>query len=519
MIFQGIISSRVFMIFLIPFLLGLISVLSFQPFNLTFINFFIFPSLFFVLTFVNKRSRNIYRKKPFLRNLFFVGHSFGVGFFISCTYWISNSLTFDESFKLLIPFAIFVLPVFLGLFFGFGTLAIGPFLKNNLNSLILFSLTFSLIDFIRGKILTGFPWNLWAYSWSWFEEAIQILSIIGLYAFNFLTITLFLFPALFFLNKKKIAYLIAASLILIFFSNYIYGSIQINNKKDNYISDTITKNQKAIKIISPNFDLRYDLNLEEIGINIDKLIKFSAPEKDKKTIFVWPEGVFSGYNFDEIKIFKNKFNKNFNKNHLIIFGINKKNEKNIFNSFVMINNEFEILYQYNKRKLVPFGEFLPFESLIKKIGFKTITRGYSSFTPGKNLKTLDIDNYKILPLICYEIIFPELIQKIDKTNLIINLSEDAWFGKSIGPYQHFSKSIFRAIENNSYLIRATNQGISAFINHKGQVVKFLKPNEAGNIELNVPIVDNKNKNKNDLIFFILLFTYISFFFLLKKYEK
>ena len=150
-----------------------------------------------------------------------------------------------------------------------------------------------------------------------------------------------------------------------------------------------------------------------------------------------------------------------------------KNEKNIFNSFVMINNEFEILYQYNKRKLVPFGEFLPFESLIKKIGFKTITRGYSSFTPGKNLKTLDIDNYKILPLICYEIIFPELIQKIDKTNLIINLSEDAWFGKSIGPYQHFSKSVFRAVENNSYLIRATNQGISAFINHKGQVVKFL----------------------------------------------
>ena len=108
--------------------------------------------------------------------------------------------------------------------------------KNNLNSLILFSLTFSLIDFIRGKILTGFPWNLWAYSWSWFEEAIQILNIIGLYAFNFLTITLFLFPALFFLNKKKINYLIATSLILIFFSNYIYGSIQINNKKDNYIS-------------------------------------------------------------------------------------------------------------------------------------------------------------------------------------------------------------------------------------------------------------------------------------------
>ena len=106
-------NNRYLVLYVFPFLLGSLSILSFQPFNLTFINFFIFPSLFFVLTFVNKRSRNIYRKKPFLRNLFFVGHSFGVGFFISCTYWISNSLTFDESFKLLIPFAIFVLPVFL----------------------------------------------------------------------------------------------------------------------------------------------------------------------------------------------------------------------------------------------------------------------------------------------------------------------------------------------------------------------------------------------------------------------
>ena len=101
----------------------------------------------------------------------------------------------------------------------------------------------------------------------------------------------------------------------------------------------------------------------------------------------------------------------------------------------------------------------------------------------------------------------------------MNLSEDAWFGKSIGPHQHFSKAIFRAIENNSYLARSTNKGISAFINNKGQIIKFLNPNESGNIELKVPIVRSEHKNKNDLIFFILLFTYMSFFFLLKNYEK
>ena len=123
----------------------------------------------------------------------------------------------------------------------------------------------------------------------------------------------------------------------------------------------------------------------------------------------------------------------------------------------------------------------------------------------------------ILPLICYEIIFTKFIQVSNiNTNLIINISEDGWFGDSIGPYQHFAKAIFRSIEHNSFLLRSTNKGISAIINNKGEVIKKLNPNEAGNIELKVPLIKSGNKNKNDLIFFILLFTYILIFNLNKK---
>ena len=118
----------------------------------------------------------------------------------------------------------------------------------------------------------------------------------------------------------------------------------------------------------------------------------------------------------------------------------------------------------------------------------------------------------ILPLICYEIIFTEFIQQSKKdTNLIINISEDGWFGNSIGPHQHFSKAVFRAIEQNSFLIRSANKGISAFIDNKGKILKKLEVNESGNIELQVPLIKSQNKNKNDLIFFILLITYISIF--------
>ena len=123
-------------------------------------------------------------------------------------------------------------------------------------------------------------------------------------------------------------------------------------------------------------------------------------------------------------------------------------------------------------------------------------------------------------MICYEIIFTKLSQDSSyETNLIINISEDGWFGKSIGPYQHFSKAIFRAIEQNSFLLRSANKGISAIINNKGAVIKKLEPNEAGNIDFYVSLVKTKNKNKNDLIFFVLLFTYILLIYIYNKIMK
>ena len=104
----------------------------------------------------------------------------------------------------------------------------------------------------------------------------------------------------------------------------------------------------------------------------------------------------------------------------------------------------------------------------------------------------------------------------ERKRVIINISEDAWFGNSIGPYQHFSKSIFRAVESDSFVVRSTNKGVSAIINNKGQIIKSLKNNESGNIEYRLPIFENSGRNKNDLIFFLLLFTYGLIFLNYKK---
>ena len=167
----------------------------------------------------------------------------------------------------------------------------GP-LRNSYSSFFLFCLTFSLIDYLRGNILSGFPWNLWSYSWSWFVEVIQILNPIGLYAFNSLSIALFCFPAILFF-KTKYKYLVSFLFPLIIFSLYIYGSYKINNNQT-----LLEKNKETVyvKAISPNFEMRYIKSDDEIKNAIQKVIRYSDPEIKKETIFVWPEGIFAGNN-------------------------------------------------------------------------------------------------------------------------------------------------------------------------------------------------------------------------------
>ena len=146
-----IINNRIFILYLLPFLIGILTVFSFQPFNLSFINFILLPILFYILVYVKKKSKNRFRKKPFKKNLFFVGFVFGFGFYLSGIFWISYSLTFDESFKFLIPFSLILIPLFLSLFSGLTTLIAGQYLNYNFISILLFSGSLALIKPTSGK--------------------------------------------------------------------------------------------------------------------------------------------------------------------------------------------------------------------------------------------------------------------------------------------------------------------------------------------------------------------------------
>ncbi len=519
-------NKKYFVILFAPFLLGALTIFSFPPFNFTLINFFTFSTLLFLIFTIKKKTKSIYRKKISNRYFFYLGCAFGFGFFLAGNYWITISLTHDDIFKGLIPFALILIPLFLSLFFGISILLIGNFAEQKIFFVLLFSLAFSIFEYLRGNLFTGFPWNLISYTWSWSDETIQVLSLIGTYSLSLISITFFCMPFIFFQKKFFKANIILLFLfLLIFLTNYIYGINKINNSTYKYDKSV------NVKIISPNFSLK-DYNNNTETEQLKRLIKISDPEKNKKTLFIWPEGIFYESYLQEIKIHKKLFEKKFNKNHLIILGINNfsnettTNNEKYFNSLVILNHKLEILSIYNKINLVPFGEFLPFEKALKSIGAKKITRGYNSFSPGEFRSLINLGSEfgdkTILPLICYEIIYSGKIKNNDQyPDLLINISEDAWFGTSIGPYQHFVKAIYRSIEEGIFVARSANKGISAFIDPNGKVLKSLYTRESGNIELNFPNFNQHTtlfSNYGNKIFFLIIFLYIFLILFLKKFK-
>ena len=502
-----ILENKAFL-FLICLLLGILTSFSLPPYNLFFFNFLTLPALLYILVnYVDKKTIS-----------FFIGWIFGFGYFISNLYWITSSLTFDVKFRFIIPFALILIPLFLGIFYGLVTFLCNFFnLKNKISSILIFSIFFGGIEFLRGFIFGGFPWNLVVFSISNNLPSLQILSYIGTYSLNLLSITIFLLPVIFFFKyKSSTKFLIFSLSLILVVINFLYGDLIIKNfekkKYDNLGS--------IIRVVSPNIPIERFLSNQDTEKSINELITLSDPHNLKKTVFIYPEGIITSIYLKDLKFFKQIFKDNYNIKHKVILGINSINQNKIYNSLVVLNNETELLYKYNKNKLVPFGEFLPFENFFKRVGLKKITQGYQSFSADDKREILEIDKLKFIPLICYEIIYSGKINQNNKYyDFILNISEDGWFGKSIGPTQHLSHSIFRSIEEGKNVIRSTNNGVSAFVNPKGQIIKQIS--EKGYFDVNKIKRVNKTyfaKHSNKIFFYFVLI-YITFIVILKIREN
>ena len=363
------------------------------------------------------------------------------------------------------------------------------------------------------------------YSFSNQKEFLSIISIIGTYGLNLFCISLFTSPAIFIFRKTKKNSVVCFFFILIVISFYIFGlSYQ---KKFNKL--TSEKYDYKIRAIGSNISLdRFYKNINPESI-IKDLIKISDPNPNEKTIFVWPEGILPSISQEKINGYKLLFNNKFNENHLLIIGTNSKslNEDSVkyFNSFSVYDDELNLLNTYNKIKLVPFGEFLPFKNMLSFIGLKSLTNNYQPFTSGDRRDIIEIKkqnfSLKILPLICYEMIYSGKLFEKTNFDLIINISEDGWFGQSVGPKQHFTHSLFRAIESGKYIVRSSNNGIAAVINPIGNIEQSVSFNQSGYADLEKvrkiqPTIFSKYGNK---IFGLLILLYIFLIFSFNKIEN
>ncbi|MFN7038654.1 MAG: apolipoprotein N-acyltransferase [Alphaproteobacteria bacterium] len=443
--------------------------------SFTFAKFFLFPFIFCFSAFLLLIKTSNTKKESF-----YIGWSFGFGYFSISLHWVAWALFTDtDKFIWLLPVSNIVFPAALGLYIAAVALFTYKFNKNKMLGLI-FALNWVIIEYIRSKLFTGFPWNLIGYSFGFSLELLQLASIIGIYGLSFFAMIISLIPYIYFSKVKNKFFIIFGTICLIG-SSYIYGKIRLKNQTEfhdinlHIVQGNISQHDKWKE------DMRFD--------NLSTYMKLSSNSKENAYV-IWPESAVP-YNIEDIELLK-YISKIIPKEGLLITGSIRleqyDNEEKWWNSISFINSEGKIISNYNKTHLLPFGEYIPFRHLIPA-SLDKITYGIGDFERGIGPVTLNIDNKlpEVSPIICYEAIFPNIIVNRDhRPKWILKVTNDGWFANSNGPHQHFHMARVRAIEQGLALVRSANTGISAVIDSYGKIITSLPLGMQGVIKEKLP---------------------------------
>lgn len=499
--------------YIASFTLGIICAFIYQPFGIFIIGWLVFPLILLISDYARGK-----------KHAFFIGWWFGFGNYIAGIYWISISMLVEaDKFAWMMPFAIFGVSGFLAIFTGLVFLLL-YLSKSKLHIKILsFALLWLVFEYVRGHILTGFPWNLLAHSWSNLVSFLQIASYIGVYGVSFLSALIFAFPYVFIKGVgTKTRWLGLGIPVILFASILIYGNLRLSSAKEEFWpSIKVRIVQASIPLVgSRDFGVREKILYKYLGM--------SGMDNQDITHIIWPESAIpfaiEDKNSPVLQIIKNIVPKNgflLSGYDRAIFSTNGELEE-IYNSMIAINDNGNILESYDKHHLVPFGEYVP---LRKILPIDTIVEGTIDISKGVGIRTLSLANFpRFSPLICYEAIFPNKVA--DKNNypqLLINFTNDAWFGNSSGPYQHLANIAIRAIEQGVPIIRSANNGISAVIDPYGRIIASTKLNAVVNFDQFIPKPLNERSFYSiygDITLLVLgILSFILIIFLKRFYDK
>lgn len=473
---------------LLLLLLGIISSFSFAP-------YFYIPCLWFglaiLMVFINQTTSK--------KQISFYAFIFGAGLGGSALSWITNALLVDGGmYSALIPLAIMGLSLFMGIFFMLPAFC-SAFFKIPLSKWMSFCAFFVFFEWVRSWLFTGFPWNLIGNIWTFFPPILQGASLFGVYGLSLLTILFFTSFAL--LPQKK--YSIILTLCMCFC--IVAGAMHLYSVPREMVWGV------NLRLVQPNIPQSLKWNALRAEENYATLIKLSREKNDNITHVIWPESAMPFYpEIDEVE--RLRLMSALRQGATLLTGalrIVDLKKRQIANSMFVFDHLANIQGYYDKSHLVPFGEYIPFRDVLK---IDKIVPIPSDFNKGDGVKTMYIPKAPpVSPLICYEVIFPsEVVSKKKRPEWLLNLTNDAWYGMSAGPYQHLSIAQMRAVEEGLPLVRATNNGVSAVINPYGEIIASLPLGEKGVLDSPLPRAGNKTLyatygNKIPLMFvFILL---------------
>ena len=426
------------------------------------------------------------------------GWWFGLGYFVPGLYWIGYAFLVDApTFAWLMPFAVLGLPAYLALFpaFGFG-LARLIWSKDG-SRVIALAASLTASEWLRGHVLTGFPWNAFGYALTNPLALAQVASLIGLWGLTFLSVAIFASPAVLIdgNSRGRRPWVAPAMALLVLIAMGIFGAVRLG------LQPTTTVANVKLRIMQPNLqqDVRfnYAAKAEVMRKYLTLSDRASGPQSTgvrDASILIWPESAFPFFLTREADAMA-QIDDLLPKGTILITGSVRAPDlppgtriTRAYNSIYAIDHDGSVLSIYDKLHLVPFGEFLPFQDWMEKLGFAQLTKVQGGFIPGTGRRAMEIPNApRALPLICYEAIFPdEVAARGDRPGWIINLTNDGWFGISTGPYQHLQQARLRAIEQGLPVVRAANTGISAVIDPMGRIVARLGLGVEGVLDSSLP---------------------------------
>lgn len=407
---------------------------------------------------------------------FIRGWLFGIGFFGAGLYWLTNAFLVNaDKHGWLIPIAVPALAAAMGLYIGVTALLGHGLFRNQKSAgaiygrLLLFALAWTVMEWVRGWLFTGFPWNLMGTVWSFSDEMIQPAAYVGAYGLSLLTVLCCLLPAVGFYRSGRSRLVAAVLLVVLPAGLYGVGALRLAQSEVTYHGGV------TLRLVQPNIAQNTKWKHSHQKENFQRLLDMSwkiGPSGKRPSHIIWPETAVTAPINREPRL-QRTIASVAPSAGAVLTGfprMSPQGEKpfQIWNSFVAINEVGDTLATFDKFHLVPFGEYVPLRGVIP---MPKITAGAVDFSPGPGARTVSFTGLPAFsPLICYEVIFPDqVIDPDNRPEWLLNITNDGWYGDSPGPYQHLASARMRSVEEGLPLVRVANTGISVITDPYGRI--------------------------------------------------